>query len=71
MKPFDPIQLMLKAEFLGLSEHLRGSEILYHLEAIEALLANSKPVTKAAMQDSQETDIEITVRLLQEKYGVK
>lgn len=71
MKPFDPIQLMLKAESLGLGEHLRGSEIAYHLEAIEALLANSETATAAATQDVQESDVDITVRMLQEKYGAK
>ncbi|MNJ21179.1 hypothetical protein D3C77_155250 [compost metagenome] len=67
MKPFDPIQLMLKAESLGLGEHLRASEIAYYLEAIEALLANSEPVT----QDVQQTNVDITVRMLQEKYDAK
>lgn len=71
MKTTDPYQLLLKAESLGLGEHLRGSEIAFHLEAIEAILSNSKPVTKSAKQDIQETDVDITVRMLQEKYGVK
>lgn len=71
MKTTDPYQLLLKAESLGLGEHLRGSEIAYHLEAIEAILANSQTVTKAATQYVQETDVDITVRMLKEKYGVK
>lgn len=72
MKTNDPYQLLLKAESLGLGEHLRGCEIAYHLEAIEVLLANSKPVTKAVTQSQQEeTDVDITVRILQEKYGKK
>ncbi|CAN7658873.1 hypothetical protein [Pseudomonas umsongensis] len=70
MKTTDPYQLLLKAESLGLGEHLRGSEIAYHLEAIEALLANSQTVTKST-KDMQETDVDITVRMLQEKYRVK
>lgn len=71
MKPFDPIQLMLKAESLGLGEHLRGSEIAYHLEAIQSLLTKEQTVAKAVTQDAQETDVDITVRILQEKYGKK
>lgn len=71
MKTTDPYQLLLKAEALGLGEHLRGSEIAYHLEAIGAILANSQIVTKSATQYVQETDLDITVRMLQEKYGVK
>ena len=71
MKQFDPISLLEKSESLGLGEHLRGSEIAYHLQAIEALLTNSQTVTKAATGYIQETDIDITIRLLREKYGKK
>ena len=70
MKPFNPIQLLLKSESLGLGEHLKGSEIAYHLDALETILSNSQTVTKAA-QDVQETDVDITVRMLQEKYGLR
>lgn len=71
MKQFDPVSLLEKSESLGLGEHLRGSEIAYHFEAIEALLTNRQTVTKSATGDIQETDIDITVRMLQDKYGKK
>ena len=71
MRTADLYQLLLKAESFGLGDHLRGSEIAYHLETIEALLTNSQTVTKAATGDIQETDIDVTVRMLQDKYGKK
>ncbi|MBF8740226.1 hypothetical protein [Pseudomonas guariconensis] len=72
MKPFDPYDILLKAESLGLGDNLRASEIVYHLEQIEALLANEQTeVTKATADQAiyaLDSGVDITCKILMEKY---
>lgn len=72
MRKSDLYGLQLRAEALGLGDNLRGSEIAFHFEAIESLLAKKQKVLKAAtpaLDPVVETDVDITIRILQEKYG--
>ncbi|EKT4466787.1 hypothetical protein QEL93_002189 [Pseudomonas putida] len=73
MKPFDPYDILLKAESLGLGDHLRGSEIVYHLEALEALIAKEKVEVNKALTAAQsiyalDNGVDITCKILMEKY---
>ncbi|NWE72010.1 hypothetical protein HX857_25215 [Pseudomonas gingeri] len=72
MQTTDLYELQRKAEALGLGDNLRGSEIVFHLEAVKSLLAKEQKILKAAtstIDPTVESGVDITVRILQEKYG--
>lgn len=71
MQTIDPYDILLKAQALGLSDNLRGSEIVFHLEALQSLLAKEQLIMKATQTATSTDDsgVEITTRILQLKYG--
>jgi len=71
MQTIDPYDILLKAQTLGLSDNLRGSEIVFHLEALQSLLAKEQLIMKATQTATSTDDsgVEITTRILQLKYG--